>query len=179
MSVSTRALSVCASVLLLALLVGCDALADLGGNEPAPNEPYDLTVADSTTVGPSVKITLRSPDTVALGDAFEAQTRLHNQSGTTVNVVTGTPALYDFGVYDGPERVPLKGTVTYRPQVQTEHDLPPVERTREFQIQAERISDAEEPIGPGPHTAQLALKWRVDGTLIQDTLDTTIVFREE
>ena len=179
MSFSTRALSVCAPVLLLALLVGCDALTGLGGGDSAPNDPYALTAADSTTVEPSVKVTLQTPDTVALGDAFGVQAHLHNQSGDTVSVVTGTPALYDFGVYDGAKAVPVKGTLRLIAQVQTEHDISPTEHVQAFELRAVRASDAEDPIAPGSYSAQLALNWTIEGTRVQDTLETTLVFRDE
>lgn len=179
-SFSSRILAVCLMSILSGLLVGCDSfLGFTGGDDGAPPEPYPLTVADSTTVEPGIEVTLRAPDTVALSDPFHAQVRIDNQNEDTVRVVTGTPALYDFGVFDGPERAPLEGTFTLLPQVETEQDLPPTELVREIQLRAARFSDEEAPIGPGTYTNRLVLNWDVDGTVVQDTLDTTIVFREE
>ena len=68
---SSQATSICGAVLLLGLLVGCDAF-DLDG-APTDSGPDSLRAVDSTVVGPGLQVTLRTPDTVALGDSFRMQ----------------------------------------------------------------------------------------------------------
>lgn len=170
--------SACLVVLGIGLFVRCDAITNTSPNEP-PVEPYPLVNADSTTPQPGIEVLLWAPDTVALGDPFTVQVRINNENDDTVRVVTGTPALYDFGVYDGSEALPLEGTSTLLPQVETEQDLPPTELVREPQLRAARFSDKEAPIAPGTYTNRLMLNWQIDGTRARDTLETTIVFRDE
>lgn len=40
-------------------------------------------------------------------------------------------------------------------------------------------SNENQPIAPGTYTARLTLDWKINGTTVEDTLETTIVFRED
>lgn len=178
-SLRPRLLSFGTVALILGLLAGCDAFPRLNDDTSSPPAPYALTAADSTTIDPGIKVSLRTPDTVALGDPFRVQIRTDNQQDDTVRIVTGTPALYDFGVHDGSDPLPLKGTNTLITQVETEQDVPPTELVREPQLRAARFSDKEAPISPGSYTNRLVLNWTIDGGRARDTLETTMVFRNE
>ncbi len=178
-STVTRGLPICVTIFLLGLLVGCDPIPGVGEQDRVSTEPYALTAADSTTVGPGIQVTLRAPDTVDLGDPFRVQTRTDNQTDQTVPVVSGCPAMYRFGVYDGDEGVPVKGSMRACAAVQTEISVEPGESTGGYDLRAVRSSEKERPLAPGSYTTRLRLNWRIDGTVTRDTLKTTIVFRNE
>lgn len=175
----SRRLPICITVLLLGLLVGCDALPGVDGTDRVPSEPYALTAADSATVGPGIEVTLRVPDTVALGDLFRIQTRTDNRTGHMITVVSGCPKMYRFGVYDGDEVVPVKGSMRACAAVQTEIPVEPGESTESYDLRAVRSSEQEPPLAPGSYTTRLRLNWRIDGVVTKDTLETTIVFEKE
>jgi len=174
---SSQATSICGAALLLGLLVGCDAFDPDG---PPPNSgPYPLRAVDSTVVGPGLQITLRTPDTVALGDSFRMQLRTENLSEHPVSVVSGSACMYRFGIYDGDETVPVEGAGRLCAAVQTEISVMPGVRTRRYDLRAARASSDATPVSPGAYAARVALSWRIDGTAVKDTVETTIVFGDE
>ncbi len=174
---SSQATSICGAVLLLGLLVGCDAF---GLDGPPPNsEPHPLRTADSTVVGPGLQITLRTPDTVALGDSFRMQLQTENPTGHPVSVISGSACMYRFGIYEGDETVPVEGAGRVCAAVQTEISVMPGVRTRRYDLQAARASSNAAPVSPGAYAARAALSWRIDGAAVKDTVETTIVFTDE
>ncbi len=78
--------------------------------------------------------------------------------------------MYRFGVYEGDEAVPVKGSMRLCATVE------PGESTGSHDQRAVRSSEKEPPIAPGSYTTRLRLNWRIDDTAVKDTLETTIVF---
>lgn len=163
-------------VLLVGGLVGCDAVS---GGDTDPSGPYPLQSADTITVEPGIAVAVQTPDTVTLGDAFPLRARLDNQTSGTVAATTGNAALWEFGVYDGEERLPVKGSMRLYVTVVTEHDIPPGATGSTVDLRAARASDAEPPLGPGTYTARVWVNWQIAGAAITDTVETPIVFVEE
>lgn len=160
--------------LLVGLLVGCDATSGIVPDD----QPPPLSASDSTVIGSDIQVALRAPDTVTTGEAFELRTQLDNQSGKTVQVTTGSAALYDFGIYDEQEVVPVKGSLLYCATVVTDHNIAPGTTSRSIDLRAVQSSN-EAPIAPGTYAARLTLNWEIGGTRVKDTLSTPIVFRDE
>lgn len=164
-------------MLLLGFLVGCDTF-NLNDGGPTRSEPYPLQRADSTTVKPGLTAMLQTPDTVALGDAFDLRTRVGNQTGKPITVTTGNAAFWTIGIYDGDEVVPVEGTMLAYATVLTGHTIDPGATLITIDLQAVRSSEKEPLIDPGTYTARLTLDWKINGTTVEDTLETTIFFTE-
>ena len=165
------------TVLLLGLLVGCDALPGTDPTDPPPDYPFEHS--DQTTVDPGIDVTLQVPDTVSTGDPFKIATRIDNKSGGMVTVTTGNVALWDVGIYDGDEPVPVKGSMLMYATVVTDHNIDPGATSSTTDLQAVHSSNDDQPIAPGTYTTRLTLNWRIGDTTVKDTLETQIVFQNE
>lgn len=176
-SLSSRAMSLGVAALILGLLVGCDVF-DL--NKSSENaDSYPLRMGDSTEVEPGLEIELLTPDTVALGDPFRMEIRTNNLTGHSVSVVSGSACMYRFGLYHDDEAVPVEGAGRLCATVQTEISVPPGDRVKRYDLRAVRASNHEAPISSGAYTARVMLNWRIEGTAVKDTLETTVLFSDE
>jgi hypothetical protein len=132
-----------------------------------------------TTVEPGIDVTLRVPDTVVTGEPFDIRTRLDNHSGRAVTATTGSVALWEIGVYDDGEAVPVEGAMQFSATVVTDHRIDPGASTSSTDLWAVRSSSEGQPIAPGAYTARLTLNWQINDINVKDTLETQIVFEKE